>query len=100
MPIFEYKGLSKGGKNVKGTIDAENLRAARSRLKKEHVFVIEIRDKKKNESVRKKKAGNTGSVGVQDLSLMTRQLAVLIKANIPLVDALTAVSEQVEHPGL
>jgi len=34
------------------------------------------------------------------MSLMTRQLAVLVKANIPLVDALTAVSEQVENPVL
>lgn len=100
MPIFEYKGLSKDGRNVKGTLDAENLRAARARLKKDRIFVVEIRDKKKSTVDKRKKGGNTGKVGVQDLSLMTRQLAVLVKANIPLVDSLFAVSEQVEHPVL
>lgn len=103
MPIFEYKGLTRDGKNKRGVIDAENLRAARTRLKKDNIFVVDIRDKKKADP-KKSKAANAAKkgkkVGVKDLSLMTRQLATLIKANIPLVDALTAVSEQVENPTL
>ncbi len=99
MPIFEYKGLTKSGKNVKGIVDSENIRAARSKLKKDQIFVVDIRDKKKaSDAKRGPQAKSTGKVGVQDLSLMTRQLATLIKANIPLVDALMAVSEQVENP--
>ncbi|MFP5519210.1 MAG: type II secretion system inner membrane protein GspF [Bdellovibrionia bacterium] len=100
MPIFEYKGLSRDGKNIKGIIDAENLRAARAKLKKDNIYVVSIADKKK--AVAKKNSGprSTQKVKVQDLALMTRQLATLIKANIPLVDALTAVSEQVENPTL
>ncbi|WP_413287878.1 type II secretion system inner membrane protein GspF [Bdellovibrio sp. HCB337] len=100
MPIFEYKGLARDGRNVKGTIDAENLRAARTRLKKENIFVVEIRDKKKVSGKKKRTAHSGGKATVQELSLMTRQLAVLVKANIPLVDCLTAVSEQVENPVL
>lgn len=102
MPIFEYRGLTKDGKNTKGIVDADNLRAARMKLKKDGIFVVDLRDKKKasDSSSKKKRGGNTGNVSVRDLSLMTRQLATLIKANIPLVDALTAVSEQVEHPVL
>ena len=98
MPIFEYKGLTKDGKNTKGIVDSENLRAARQKLKKDGIFVVSIEDRKK--AANKKSSGKvrTGSVPVKDLSLMTRQLATLIKANIPLVDALTAVSEQVENP--
>ena len=46
MPIFEYKGLSKDGKNIKGTLDSENLRVARLKLKKDGIFVVEIKDKK------------------------------------------------------
>ena len=86
-------------KNTKGVIDSENLRAARLKLKKDGIFVVAIEDKKKS-SVQKKSGsrGRSGSVPVKDLSLMTRQLATLIKANVPLVEALTAVSEQVENP--
>lgn len=99
MPIFEYRGLNKQGSNVKGVVDSENLRAARIKLKKDGIFVVEIRDKKKSQGgAGKKKAKSSGKVPVKDLSLMTRQLATLIKANIPLVDALAAVAEQVENP--
>jgi general secretion pathway protein F len=99
MPIFEYRGLTREGKNTKGSIDAENLRTARARLKKDGIFVVDLKDKKRaTDSSAKKKRGTTSAhVSVKDLSLMTRQLATLIKANIPLVDALTAISEQVEN---
>lgn len=101
MPIFEYKGLSRAGKNVKGNIDADNIRTARARLKKDGIFVTDISDKKKQGSDKNKRKNVQGkSVPVDDLSMMTRQLATLIKANIPLVDALAAVSEQVENPVL
>lgn len=99
MPVFEYRGLTQQGKNTKGVVDADNARAAKLKLKKEGVFVVEIRDKKKASNAANKKKGFTSnkSVPVRDLSLMTRQLATLIKANIPLVDALAAVSDQVEN---
>ncbi|MGZ3781456.1 MAG: type II secretion system inner membrane protein GspF [Pseudobdellovibrionaceae bacterium] len=97
MPIFEYKGLSRDGKNVKGVIDSENLRAARAKLKKDNIYVVDIRDRKKVDSKKKQGPRTTKKVGVKEIALMTRQLATLIKANIPLVDALTAVSEQVEN---
>lgn len=102
MPIFEYRGLNRAGKNLKGVVDAENLRAARVRLKKDGIFVVDIKDKKKTAdlAMKGKKKVSTKSVNVRDLALMTRQLATLIKSNIPIVDALTAVSEQVENPAL
>ncbi len=101
MPVFEYKGLNQGGRNVRGTIDAENIRTARVRLKKEGIFVIDLKDKgRANKKAKSKSVVPTRSVGVQDLSMMTRQLATLIKANIPLVDSLAAVSEQVENQTL
>lgn len=100
MPIFEYKGLTRDGKNVKGVIDSENLRAARTKLKKDNIYVVDIRDKKKSDPRKKSGPRSTKAVGIKELALMTRQLAVLIKANIPLVDALTAIAEQVENPVL
>lgn len=100
MPIYEYRGLTRQGRNTKGVVDADSLRAARAKLKKDGVYVTDIKDKKKESAGRKKAAVKTRKVDVKDLSLMTRQLATLFKANIPLVDALSAVSEQVENPVL
>ena len=101
MPIFEYRGLTKDGRNTKGVVDSDNLRAARARLKKDGIFVVDIKDKKKQDTSKlKSKTVATKTVSVKDISLMTRQLATLIKANIPLVDALGAISEQVDNPVL
>lgn len=100
MPLFEYKGLNRAGKTIKGMIDADNVRIARTKLKKDGIFVTDIKNKKKDMSVSAKKKLASGKVNIRDLSMMTRQLATLLKANIPLVDALLAVSEQVENPVL
>jgi general secretion pathway protein F len=101
MPIFEYRGLNKKGSDVKGFIDADNVRTARTKLKKDGIFVTDIKDKKKAPAKKKSALSiGKGGVPVKDLALMTRQLATLVKANIPLVDALNAVAEQTEHPAL
>ncbi|HMN67696.1 MAG TPA: type II secretion system F family protein, partial [Bdellovibrionales bacterium] len=102
MPIFEYRGLNKNGSNVRGTVDADNSRTAKAKLKKDGIFVTDIKDKSKNTKAKAKgkKTASQRSVRVSDLSMMTRQLATLLKANIPLVDALQAVGEQVENPFL
>ncbi len=99
MPVFEYRGLNKNGSTVRGTVDSDNSRTAKAKLKKDGIFVTDLKDKSKN--IKKSKASNkTASqktVNVHDLSMMTRQLATLLKANIPLVDSLGAVAEQVEN---
>ncbi len=102
MAIFEYRGLNQSGKNVRGTVEADSSKAARMRLKKDGIFVMNLKDKSK--STKKAKVGRSSmggrSVNIHDLSIMIRQLATLIKANIPLVDCLGAVADQVENPTL
>ncbi len=101
MPVFEYRGIDKAGKTVRGIVDSENQRTARLKLKRDGVFITELANKQR--ALAKKQSQKPGSgtkVNVQDLSMMTRQLATLIKANVPLVESLSAVSEQVENPTL
>lgn len=97
MPIFEYKGINKQGRTVKGQTDAENIRAARLKLKREGIFASDIKDKTKKKVRGGTSGGSNAKVSIQDLSQTTRQLATLLKASIPLVDALGAVSEQSEN---
>lgn len=100
MPVFEYRGLTKDGKNVRGSVDADNVRNARLRLKKDGIFIVDLKSKAQAAERKKAKGGiqaGQSKVNVHDLSMMTRQLATLIKSNIPLVEALTAVADQVEN---
>lgn len=101
MPVFEYRGIDKSGKTVRGIVDSENQRTARLKLKRDGVFITELTNKQRTQSKKQtQKNAASSKVNVQDLSMMTRQLATLIKANVPLVEALSAVSEQVENPAL
>lgn len=100
MPLYEFRGLNKAGKNVKGTVDSDSVRSAKAKLKKDGIFVVDIKSKNKKTGKSGAKRGNSKKVSINDLSMMTRQLATLQKANVPLVDSLLAVSEQVENPVL
>jgi general secretion pathway protein F len=101
MPAFEYRGLSSAGKNIKGLIESDNIKSAKAKLKREGVFVVDIKDKKSQNQKKSAQGFSFGSgVSVQEMAMMTRQLATLIKAQIPLVDALAALVDQVENPNL
>jgi general secretion pathway protein F len=94
MPLFEYKGVDAKSKNVSGTVDADSEKAARTKLRRQKIFPTKISQQGKGiKEVRLFKG-----VKVEEIASMTRQLSVLINANIPLIDALEATTDQVEHP--
>lgn len=102
MPIFDYKALNSAGKTLKGLVEAENQKAARVKLKKQGLMLTEIAERTVS-----KPGGASGGVpffgnrvSAHDISVMTRQLASLVKANIPLVEALNALVDQTENERL
>lgn len=102
MPLFDYKALTADGKNSRGIVEAENQKAARQKLKKQNLFVTEVAEKT---AARQAQQGGGvpffgNRVGVKEIATMTRQLASLVKANIPLVEALNALVDQIEKPAL
>ncbi len=42
MPVYAYKGVTANGRNTRGHLDAESLRSARARLKRDGIFLTEI----------------------------------------------------------
>lgn len=109
MPVFEYKGFREGGKAITGVRDAENARALRALLRKEGIFLTEVTAERaaagsvgvggtaKN---LKLKQFLTGRIKTVDIAVLTRQLATLLGAGIPLVEALVALIDQVDHDRL
>ena len=103
MAIYEYKALDAAGKTVRGIIEADSVKTARLKLKKNNLFLTDIHEKNAvNKSGASASATGSflGRIKITDVALATRQLASLIKANIPLIDALTALIDQTENEKL
>jgi len=104
MPVFEFKALDSRGKAVQGLREAESPKTLRSTLRREGVFLTEVlgEQQAKEQASREVnvKRWMLGRVSATDLAIATRQLAVLVSAGIPLVEALSALIEQVEHERL
>lgn len=115
MPVYEYTGKDASGKTVKGTLDVDSVRGLKTVLRRDRVFLTEYREagakggkgQKVKGGQQQKAASREVEVGEwltritpQDISEFTRQLATLLKASVPLVDALAAIVEQVENPKL
>jgi general secretion pathway protein F len=103
VPVFEYKGYSDAGKPVDGIREADSPKGLRVLLRKEGIFLSEIKAEQKPEQT----AGEvdvkklfSARISTDDIAVMTRQLATLVGAGIPLVEALSALVDQVDHDRL
>ena len=100
MPVFEYKGISGAGKNVSGSLRADNLQKAKQLLKKDSIFVSDLKDKQNIKSKTSWSLFAKKRVDIKTLCTMTRLLATLLKSNVPLVDSLNTLNKQIIHPVL
>jgi general secretion pathway protein F len=104
MPVYEYTALDRSGKSVAGIIDADSNVAARQKLRAAGKYPVEVK-----ESTLKAKSKSPGTpslasvfnrVKPDDIHGLTRQLATLLNAGIPLLGALDALMEQTTSPPL
>jgi len=99
MAAFEYKALDARGKSKKGSIEADNARQARQRIKEQGLMPVEMIEAKA-----KTAKGSTPStsfkrgISTPDLALITRQISTLVQSGMPLEECLKAVAEQSEKP--
>ncbi len=107
MAVFEYKAFDAAGGPVTGVIDAESPKSARAKLRRQAVFPTDVWEQKAGKATRGKGINVEidfsrflQRVKVQDLAAMTSQLATLIGAGIPMVEALSALVDQVDNPAL
>jgi general secretion pathway protein F len=105
MAAFEYTAVDAGGRERKGVLEADTARQVRQLLREQAllpVVVTEVSGEQK--LVEGGGARRTLSFSFQrglspgDLSLVTRQLATLVKSSMPLEESLLAVSQQTDKP--
>jgi len=104
MAVYEFKGIQiDTGKSVKGYRDADNAKALRAMLRRDGIMLTLATE----ESERKKESRREidlmaifRRVNSADVAVMTRQLATLVRAGVPLVESVAALTEQVEKEAL
>lgn len=98
MAAFEYQALDNKGKQHKGVLEADSSRQVRQQLRDKGwmPLSVEAASEKQNKSGFLSRFSLGPSLKTADLALITRQLATLIAAGLPIDEALKAVSEQSE----
>jgi general secretion pathway protein F len=117
VPVYAWKGLSAAGKAVAGTRDADSAKGLRQVLRRDGVFVTEHREMLGGGGKAAPKTAATAAGGKdvpfwkreidlgglvtrvqpQEVAVFTRQLATLLRAGIPLAEALGALSQQSDN---
>jgi general secretion pathway protein F len=104
MPVYAYKGVTSGGRNTRGHLDAESSRAATAKLRRDGIFLTELVESHASaiaaRGAPRVRLPSFQRISSLDLAVATRQGATLIGADIPLVDSLRSLAEQVENPRL
>ena len=91
MAVYEYKAITKGsGKAAKGMVDADTMAQARQKLRDQGLFPTGLKETTAGAAMEKGMAQRSfgGRISTRDLALMTRQLATLQRAGIPLIESL------------
>ncbi len=102
MAIYEYSGYDSSGRKSKGIVEADSEKSARQKLKSQGFFVSSISLVGEEERGAGKKwwefsfSDLFSRITLQDVAVITRQLATLLRAGIPLIEALDALLEQSE----
>lgn len=104
MPVYQYRGYKADGGSATGIVDAESPKVARLKLRKDGVFPTEMEEQKgagRSTTTRvgaraTSGGGRSAALTVNDVALMTRQMATLLVAGLPLVDSLGVLMDQTE----
>jgi len=96
MPVYNYVGITKKGRTLKGEIEAADERIAMSQLKRRNLTVKKLKPKPKDlfENV----AFMQPKITNKDIVIFTRQFSTMIDAGLPLVQGLNILGDQAENP--
>jgi len=99
LAAFEYIALNDKGREEKGIFEADSSRQVRQMLRDKGLAPLSV-------TATREEKGSSNAFGnlfkptlsIRELALVTRQLATLIAASLPIEEALLAVSKQSEKP--
>ncbi len=97
MAAFAYQALDANGRRKEGMIEADSPRQARQVLREQGLTPVELTEaSEKVKQQTQRKSWLQPRVSTAELALLTRQLATLVAAALPVEEALKAVAQQTE----
>lgn len=97
MASFNYKAISSQGKTIEGAIAADRIELASRELKSQGLTLLSLEPVGENAHVSVSTASGRGGVGSNDVLALTRELAVLLRAGLPIDRALKVMIEMAGH---
>lgn len=96
MTAFQYQAIDHKGSKQKGVIEADSAKQARQLLREKQLTPLTLSEtQQKIVSLKDRIFGRT-QLHIKELTLITRQLATLLSAGLPIEEVLAAVAEQTE----
>ena len=92
MPAYSYTAINQNGRKKKGILSAESEREARKLVKDLKLTPLKVSESKD--------LGKTLKIKDKDIVIMTRQLATLLEASTPIVEALNITANQLQNKNL
>lgn len=97
MQTYTYKAIDKSGKEKSGVVQAENPKSARQKLREMGLTVSSIESEKtRKEKTSKNVSFKKKAISSLELSLITRQLSILLNSGMSVEQALAALADQLE----
>lgn len=96
MAAYSYLALDAGGRQHRGVLESDSARMARQTLRDKGLTPLEIHPAVQRESSGGLQLRLGPRMNGAELAAVTRQMATLIGAGLPLADALQAVAQQLE----
>jgi len=93
MPVFDYKAKDRFGETVKGAVEAPSENVAQDVLREKGLILISISERTRI-TLFQSTFGFLKRVPRKDVVMFSRQLAVLIAATVPIVQALRILVKQ------
>ena len=97
MAAFDYKALNSQGRTLSGVVEADSSRQARQQLRERGLTPLSLEEAR----ARMQRDAGIGLLApglpVKSLALVTRQMATLIQAGLPLEEALQTISRQTDN---
>src|SRR5205814_1471222 len=94
MALYSYEAFSKDGKKVHGTIDAPSAEALKEQLSRQGLFLTKIELSGSASAGGFFKRLFEGKVTIKDKILFTKQLAILLRSGVPILQAIELLIEQ------